>query len=483
MDTASIAIIGLSVMGSNLARNLAGKGIRVIGFDYWPEQVDRFRETAGREGIRLAESLAGLVEALQPPRKVMLMIKAGEPVDEMIRQLVPLLSRGDVIIDGGNSNFSDTTRRMREVEAQGLLYIGTGISGGEEGALRGPSIMPGGSREAWPLVRPLFEAIAAKAPDGLPCCRWIGEEGAGHFVKMVHNGIEYGDMQLICEAYHIMHELYGMTASEMAEVFTTWNQGDLNSYLIEITADILRHHETDGTPLVNRILDAAGQKGTGTWTVQTALSLGVPLTLIGEAVFARSLSAMKEERVEAAKIYTLRSSRTGTINKNQREDAVAEIGKALFAAKIVSYAQGYMLMREAATSYEWNFDYGGIAQIWRGGCIIRSNFLDRIYEAFTRRPDLPNLLIDKYFKDKIQALEQAWRQVTSRAVLHGIPIPALSAALSFLDGYRSARLPANLLQAQRDYFGAHTYERTDRARGEFFHTEWKQDCDPKAKHK
>ena len=382
--------------------------------------------------------------------------------------MLPHLESGDIVIDGGNSHFPDTTRRTQYVESKGLLYVGTGVSGGEEGALKGPSMMPGGSPAAWEHVKPIFQAICAKAPDGSPCCDWVGENGAGHFVKMVHNGIEYGDMQLICEAYQLMRDVLGMTADQMHDVFAKWNQTELDSYLIEITRDILAYKDTDGKPIVDKILDTAGQKGTGKWTGIAALDEGVPLTLIGEAVFSRCLSAMKAERVEAAKVFP-----HGKIPfTGDREAFIEQIRQALYASKIVSYAQGYTLMRAAAKTYGWNLNYGGIALMWRGGCIIRSVFLGKIKEAYTVNPALTNLLLDPYFADTIAKLVPAWREVCATSIKHGVPMPAFPTALAFYDGFRSARLPANLLQAQRDYFGAHTYERTDRPRGEFSHTNW-----------
>jgi len=396
------------------------------------------------------------------------MVKAGAPVDQFIDALIPLLEKGDIIIDGGNSHFPDTARRTKYVEEKGLLYIGTGVSGGEEGALRGPSLMPGGSPEAWPHIKPIFQAIAAKVDDGSPCCDWVGEGGAGHFVKMVHNGIEYGDMQLICEAYHLMKDVLGMTADEMHEVFKEWNEGELNSYLIEITRDILAYKDEDGQPLVDKILDTAGQKGTGKWTAIAALDEGIPLTLIGEAVFARCLSAMKEERVEASKVLKGPAVKF----EGDKKAFIEDIRKALYASKIVSYAQGFTLMRAAAKTYGWNLNYGGIALMWRGGCIIRSVFLGKIKEAFDKNPELTNLLLDPFFKEKVEAAQDSWRRVVSTAILNGVPVPAFASALTYYDGYRSERLPANLLQAQRDYFGAHTYERVDRPRGEFYHTNW-----------
>ncbi len=466
----NIGLIGLAVMGENLVLNMANHGFRVSVFNRTPERVDKFLAGGAKgKSIYGYHELKEFVQSLERPRKVMLMVKAGKPVDDLIDQLIPLLEPGDVIIDGGNSHYPDTGRRTAYIESKGLLFIGTGVSGGEEGALKGPSIMPGGSKAAWPLVKPLFQAIAAKVEGGIPCCEWVGENGAGHFVKMVHNGIEYGDMQLICEVYQIMKDRLGMTPDEMSEVFAGWNKGELDSYLIEITADILKFKDQDGQPLVNFILDAAGQKGTGQWTGKAALELGVPLTLITESVFARSLSAMKEERVKAAGLFK------GTAVKNKDLDKkafITDLKNALYAAKIISYAQGYMLMQAAAREYGWNLNYGGIALMWRGGCIIRSAFLGKIKEAYERNPDLPNLLLDPFFREVIESAQESWRKVVADAVLSGIPVPTLAAALSFFDGYRSERLPANLLQAQRDYFGAHTYERTDRPRGQFFHTQW-----------
>jgi 6-phosphogluconate dehydrogenase len=461
-----IGLIGLAVMGENLVLNMESKGFSVSVFNRSVERVDAF--IAGRahgKKIMGTHSLEELVGSLERPRKVMMMVKAGKAVDDLIEQLIPLLEPGDVMIDGGNTHFPDTNRRTLYVESKGLLYIGTGVSGGEEGALLGPSIMPGGSKKAWPLVKPIFQAIAAKVTDGTPCCEWVGDQGAGHFVKMVHNGIEYGDMQLICEAYQIMKDLYGLSADEMHEIFRQWNKGDLNSYLIEITRDILAFRDENGNPLIDSILDTAGQKGTGKWTSFAALDLGIPLTLIGESVFARSLSAMKDERVLAASKIT--KERIKGISST-----IADLKEALYASKIVSYAQGYMLMQAAAKEYGWDLNYGGIAQMWRGGCIIRSVFLGKIKEAFDRDPGLTNLLLDPFFKDVVTRAQVSWRKVIADAVLNGIPVPAFSAAVTWFDGYTSNRLPANLLQAQRDYFGAHTYERTDKPRGEFYHTNW-----------
>ncbi len=466
---ADIGLIGLAVMGENLVLNMESKGFTVSVYNRTTEKVDNFLKTRAKgKNIIGTHSMEELVDSLEKPRKVMMMIKAGPAVDKTIDALIPLLDKGDIIIDGGNTHFPDTNRRTEYVESKGLLYIGTGVSGGEEGALLGPSIMPGGSPKAWPAVKPIFQTISAKVEDGTACCDWVGENGAGHFVKMVHNGIEYGDMQLITEAYHIMKTLLGMSADEIHKVFKEWNEGDLDSYLIEITRDILTLKDEDGEPLVEKILDTAGQKGTGKWTAIAALDLGIPLTLIGEAVFARCLSAIKEERVEASKIL---SGPTPAFNGDKNE-FLNDLRDALFASKIVSYAQGYALMSEAAKEYGWNLNYGGIALMWRGGCIIRSVFLDKITDAFENNPNLQNLLLDPYFKDKVMNAQKGWRNVVSEAVRNGIPAPAFSAALNYFDGYRSERLPANLLQAQRDYFGAHTYERVDRPRGEFFHTNW-----------
>lgn len=469
MSRADIGLIGLAVMGENLVMNMESKGFTVAVFNRSTEKVTNFIEGRAKgKNIIGTYSIEELVANLKKPRKIMLMVKAGKPVDDFIDLLIPHLDKGDIIIDGGNSHFPDTIRRTKYVEEKGLLFIGTGVSGGEEGALKGPSIMPGGSPAAWPYVKPIFQAIAAKVEDGTPCCDWVGDNGAGHFVKMVHNGIEYGDMQLICEAYHLMKEYLGMTADEMHQVFKEWNQGDLDSYLIEITRDILAYKDTDGTPLVEKILDTAGQKGTGKWTSIASLDEGVPLTLIGEAVYARCLSAIKDERVAASKVLTGPKPKF----EGNRKAFVNDIRDALYASKIVSYAQGYTLMKAAAKTYGWNLNYGGIALLWRGGCIIRSVFLGKIKEAFDKNPELTNLLLDPFFKEKIDKAQAGWRRVVAAAVVNGIPVPAFSSALSYYDGYRSERLPANLLQAQRDYFGAHTYERIDRPRGEFFHTNW-----------
>jgi len=469
MSDADIGLVGLAVMGENLILNMESKGFRVAAYNRTTSKVDAF--LAGRaqgKNIVGAHSISELVGALKSPRKIMIMVKAGIAVDDFIGQILPHLEPGDILIDGGNTHYPDTIRRTALVEKAGMLYIGTGVSGGEEGALRGPSIMPGGSPAAWPHVKPIFQAICARTSDGEPCCDWVGENGAGHFVKMVHNGIEYGDMQLICEAYDILRRVGRLSAQEMHEVFAEWNSGELDSYLVEITRDILAQQDEDGAPLIDRILDTAGQKGTGKWTGIEALNLGVPLTLIGEAVFARCLSAMKEERVLASKQLSGPTPRLD----GDRKAFVDDLRQALYAAKIVSYAQGYTLMRAAAKEQGWNLNYGGIALMWRGGCIIRSVFLGKIKEAFDRDPALVNLLLDPFFREKVTASQAAWRRVVSAAVLTGVPVPALSAALAYYDGYRSERLPANLLQAQRDYFGAHTYERVDRPRGEFFHTNW-----------
>jgi 6-phosphogluconate dehydrogenase len=468
-EKSDIGLVGLAVMGENLILNMANHGYTVTAYNRSTDKVDHFiNGRAQGKSIRGAHSIEELVGSLSSPRKIMLMVKAGPAVDAVIEQLIPLLDQGDIIIDGGNTHFPDTNRRVAYLKEKGLLFIGTGVSGGEEGALTGPSIMPGGSPEAWPHVKPIFQHISAKVDDGTPCCDWVGEDGAGHFVKMVHNGIEYGDMQLICEAYQIMKELLGMSADEMHEVFAEWNKGDLDSYLIEISRDIMAYKDEDGEPLVEKILDTAGQKGTGKWTGITALDLGVPLTLIGEAVFARCLSAQKNERVAAAKVI----SGPTPAYIGDKAAFIEDLRQAVFASKIISYAQGYVLMREAAKENGWNLNYGGIALMWRGGCIIRSAFLGNIKEAFDANPEISNLLLDDYFRNKVEAAQAGWRRVAAAAVTNGIPAPAIGTALSYFDGYRTARLPANLLQAQRDYFGAHTYERIDKPRGEYFHTNW-----------
>jgi 6-phosphogluconate dehydrogenase len=469
MEKADIGLVGLAVMGENLILNMESRGYTVAVFNRTVEKVDKF--LAGRaKGKKIvgAHTLQQFVASLKSPRKIMLMVKAGPPVDELIDELTPLLEKGDILIDGGNSHFPDTIRRTKALEAKGFLFIGTGVSGGEEGALTGPSIMPGGSKAAWPHVKPIFQAIAAKVEDGTPCCDWVGDDGAGHFVKMVHNGIEYGDMQLISESYQMMKDLLGMSADEMHQVFAEWNRGELDSYLIEITRDILAFKDKDGTPLVDKILDSAGQKGTGKWTSVTSLDLGMPLTLISEAVFARCLSALKDERVAASKL--LRGPKPQFTG--DKKAFIADLGKALYASKIISYAQGYQLMQSAAQEWKWNLSYGGIALLWRGGCIIRSKFLGKIKDAYDKDPKLSNLLLAPYFRDIIDGAQESWRRVVAQAAMNGIWIPAHSTALSFYDGYRNGRLPANLLQAQRDYFGAHQYERLDQPRGQFFHTNW-----------
>ena len=467
--TADIALIGLAVMGQNLILNMNDRGFTVVAYNRTVSKVDEFlvKEAKGTKVLG-ARSLDEMVGLLKRPRRVMLMVKAGKPVDEFIEHLLPLLEPGDIIIDGGNSLFEDTNRRTKFLESKGLLYVGTGVSGGEEGARHGPSIMPGGSPAAWPHVKNIFQAIAAKVDGGVPCCDWVGENGAGHYVKMVHNGIEYGDMQLICEAYNLMKTGLGMSPAEMHDVFAEWNKGDLDSFLIEITRDILAFKDVDGQPLVEKILDTAGQKGTGKWTVVSSQDLGIPITLIAEAVYSRCVSALKEDRVKAAK--KLKGPRPAI--SGDRAKFVESIRQALYASKIVSYAQGYMLMRAAANEYQWNLNYGGIALMWRGGCIIRSRFLGKIKEAFENSPKLSNLMLDNYFRGEIKKSQKGWRNVVAMAAKKGIPVPAFSTALAFYDQYRSERLPANLLQAQRDYFGAHTYERLDKPRGEFFHTNW-----------
>jgi 6-phosphogluconate dehydrogenase len=469
MGNADIGLIGLAVMGENLVLNMESKGFSVAVYNRTTSKVDGFAQGRGAgKKITGCHSMAELASALAHPRKAMIMVKAGGAVDDTIEQLLGVFEPGDIIIDGGNSNYQDTMRRTAYVESKGLLYIGTGVSGGEEGALTGPSIMPGGSPAAWPLVKPVLQAICANVEGGIPCCDWVGENGAGHFVKMVHNGIEYGDMQLICETYDLMKNILGLSCHEMGGVFDQWYQGSLNSYLVEITRDILRYKDADGGPLVEKILDTAGQKGTGKWTGIAALEFGVPLTLIGEAVFGRCLSAAKDERVRAGKVFTGPKS----LPPADKAAFIKDLEKALYASKIVSYAQGYLLMREAAKEYKWNLNYGGIALMWRGGCIIRSVFLGKIKEAFDKKPNLENLLLDPFFAGVIEDAQSSWRRVVAAAVQNGIPAPALSSALAYFDGYRSERLPANLLQAQRDYFGAHTYERIDKPRGEFFHTNW-----------
>jgi len=464
---ADIGLIGLAVMGENLVLNMERNGYTVAVYNRSVEKVDKFVNGRGKgKNFIPAHSVEEFVKSLERPRKVMMLVKAGAPVDAFIEQLLPFLEKGDIIIDGGNSHFPDTIRRTKYVEEKGLLFIGTGVSGGEEGALNGPSIMPGGSAAAWPHVKKIFQDISAHVDD-TPCCDWVGDDGAGHFVKMVHNGIEYGDMQLISEAYFIMKNLLGMNAGEMKEVFSDWNNGELDSYLIEITRDILGFEE-DGEALVEKILDTAGQKGTGKWTGIAALDIGVPLTLIGESVFARVLSSQKDERVEASKVLNGPKPEY----KGDKTSFIEDLKQALYASKIISYAQGYALMKEASKEYGWKLNYGEIARMWRGGCIIRSVFLGKITEAYQKNPELMNLVLDPFFKDTLHKAQSGWRNVVATAVSNGIPVPALSTALAYFDGYRTERLPANLLQAQRDYFGAHTYERIDKPRGEFFHTNW-----------
>lgn len=468
--TADIAVMGLAVMGQNLILNMDDHGFKVVAYNRTVEKVDAFlANEAKNTQVVGAGSIEEMVAKLKRPRRVMLMVKAGEAVDQTIEQLLPHLEAGDIIIDGGNTLFTDTVRRVAYVESKGLLYVGTGVSGGEEGARRGPSIMPGGSPAAWPHIKEIFQAIAAKDAGGAPCCEWVGEGGAGHYVKMVHNGIEYGDMQLICEAYQLMKDRLGMDADSTADVFSSWNTRELDSYLIEITADILRYKDDDGQPLVDKIVDTAGQKGTGKWTVMNSAELGQPVSVIGEALFGRFVSALKSQRANAAKVLQGPPNVAPAANQGAY---VNDIENALYASKIMSYAQGYMLMQAAANEYGWNLNYGGIAQMWSGGCIIRSRFLADIKKAYETTPALTNLLLDPFFAAAVDSAQPAWRRVIADAVQAGVPVPAMSAALSFYDSYRSERLPANLLQAQRDYFGAHTYERTDKPAGEYFHTNW-----------
>ncbi len=470
MGTYDFGLIGLAVMGENLVLNIESHGFKVAVFNRTVSKVDKFMEGRAKgKNIKGCHSIEELIASLKRPRKVMLLVKAGEAVDNFIDMLIPYMQKGDIIIDGGNTHFPDTIRRTKYVEEKRLLYIGTGVSGGEEGALRGPSIMPGGSSEAWQHVKPIFQAIAAKVEDGTPCCDWVGNDGAGHFVKMVHNGIEYGDMQMISEAYWIMKNVLGLTPDEMQPIFEGWNKGELDSYLIQITSEIMgKKDDETGKPMLDIILDAAGQKGTGKWTSQEALNLGMPAQTIAEAVFARAMSAIKEERVEAAKYL----KGPGVKFNEAKAEFIEMIRQALYASKICSYAQGFQLMREAAKEYNWDLQFGNIALLWRNGCIIRAQFLGRIKEAFDKRPDLPNLLLDDYFSKAIEKNQDAWRKVVARAVEIGLPVPAFSSALAYYDSYRSASLSANLLQAQRDYFGAHTYERVDKPRGEYFHTNW-----------
>jgi len=470
-NTADIGLIGLAVMGQNLVLNMNDKGYTVAVYNRTVSKVDEFMNDAakGRTTILPAKSLEEFIALLKRPRKIMLMVKAGEVVDQFIELILPHLEKGDIIIDGGNSHFPDSNRRTEYLAGKGILFIGAGVSGGEEGARNGPSIMPGGNPQAWPSIKPIFQAIAAKTDSGEPCCDWVGETGAGHYVKMVHNGIEYGDMQLIAEAYHLMKSYAGLTHAEMKAAFDEWMKGDLNSYLIEIASNIITFKDADGTPLIEKILDTAGQKGTGKWTAVDALDMGIPVTLIGEAVFARCLSALKDERVRASKVILGNDFPKFTGDKKA---FVKDLGDALLASKLVSYTQGYMLMREAAKEYKWDLNYGGIALMWRGGCIIRSVFLDKIKAAFVKNPKLDNLLLDDWFKNVIVRSAPAWRRIISTGISAGVPLPAMSTALAFFDGYRTAQLPANMLQALRDYFGAHTYERLDKPRGQFFHTNW-----------
>jgi len=469
MSDADIGLIGLAVMGQNLVLNIHDHGFKVAVFNRTVSKVDDFMEGPAKgTGVIPTHSIEEFLSKLKKPRRVILMVKAGDPVDSFIDLLLPHLDKGDIIIDGGNSLFTDTIRRVKSLKEKGISFVGSGISGGEIGARYGPSIMPGGDPDAWPHIKNILQSIAAKADNGEPCCDWVGPEGAGHYVKMVHNGIEYGDMQLICEAYNLMKTALGLDANELHEVFETWNKGELNSYLIEITSQIFTMKDEDGSPLVENILDVAGQKGTGKWTVINALEMGMPLTLIGEAVFARCLSAMKEERVEASKVLVGPTTRF----EIDKKEFINSIMQALYASKIISYAQGFMLMRQAASEFNWELNYGGVALMWRGGCIIRSAFLGKIKEAYDKKADIKNLLLDDYFRGEIEKSQEGWRKVVATAALMGIPTPCFSTALAYYDGYRSSSLPANLLQAQRDFFGAHTYERVDKPRGEPFHTDW-----------
>ena len=464
-----IALIGLAVMGQNLILNMNDHGFTVVAYNRTVSKVDEFlaKEAKGTKVIG-ARSIPEMVSLLKKPRRVMMLVKAGSAVDDFIQQLLPHLEKGDIIIDGGNSLFDDSIRRTQELDAKGILFVGSGVSGGEEGARNGPSLMPGGNPKAWPFIKDIFQKISAKVENGTPCCDWVGENGSGHYVKMVHNGIEYGDMQVICEAYQLMKDGLGMSAQEMHEVFLEWNKGDLDSFLVEITANILAKKDDDGQPLVDKILDTAGQKGTGKWTVMSSQDLGIPITLMAEAVYSRCVSALKDERVAAAR--KLKGPKP--LIKTDKVKFVEDIRRALYASKIVSYAQGYMLMRAAAKEHKWNLNYGGIALMWRGGCIIRSRFLGKIKEAFDKKPNLSNLMLDDFFRKALKECAKSWRNVVAVGAKKGIPTPAFSTALNFFDAYRNPRLPANLLQAQRDYFGAHTYERLDKPRGQFFHTNW-----------
>lgn len=468
--TCDIGLIGLAVMGQNLVLNMNDHGYKVAVFNRTTSKVDDFinNEAKGTQVVG-THSAQELCASLKTPRRVMLMVKAGEVVDQTIEHVLPYLEKGDILIDGGNSLFTDTNRRTKELAEKGILFIGTGVSGGEEGARFGPSIMPGGNKAAWPHVKEIFQAIAAKVEDGTPCCDWVGEDGAGHYVKMVHNGIEYGDMQLIGEAYQLLSDGLGLSADELANVFAEWNKGELDSFLIEITAEIFAKKDEDGKPLVDKILDAAGQKGTGKWTAISALDLGQPVTLIGESVFARCLSALKDERVAASKVLEGPAKAKTVADK---KEFIEDVRRALYCSKVISYAQGYMLLRAAEKEMGWNLNMGGIALMWRGGCIIRSVFLGNIKAAYDKNPQLSNLLLDSFFSGVLNKYHQSWRKALVHAIEIGVPTPAFSTALAFYDGYRTDRLPANLLQAQRDFFGAHTYERVDKPRGQFFHTNW-----------
>lgn len=466
---ADIGLIGLAVMGQNLVLNMNDHGFTVAVFNRTYSRTEEFLQgPAKNTRVKGSKDLTTFFASLKRPRKVMFMVKAGQPVDDLIDECLPFLEKGDIVIDGGNSHYPDTQRRETVLKAKGISYIGAGISGGEEGARHGPSIMPGGNKEAWPHIKPIFQAIAAKAEDGVPCCDWIGEGGAGHYVKMVHNGIEYGDMQIISEAYQLLRGVVGCTLDELHDIFMQWNQGELNSYLIEITSQIFAYRDQDGQPLLDKILDVAGQKGTGKWTGISAFEQDTPVTLIAEAVFARCLSALKEQRDEASRLYpALQVKFTGN-----RQEFIEQVGQGLYASKIISYAQGFMLMQAVAQQMGWHLNYGSIAMMWREGCIIRSQFLGKIKEAFEKKQGLASLLFDPFFQQAMKTAEPGWRQVVARAAEFAIPAPCFSAALTFFDGYRSRHLPANLLQAQRDFFGAHTYERIDQPRGKFFHTNW-----------